>query len=329
MGTASVACPVVCSASAGRRSQSNQQNTRKQQRRGTRQPGRGPRHARSSKASTTFTNNELTSVGAAAVLKALLVHAARWQDASELDLLPIAFKRPATKPNHPKLKTSVEPKNSKKAIASLFGYGVVESRNIGNCNGNRVTLVGGGDIEKDQAITHRIPVPASISPIMKKRVTVTLATLTPVNPRSARWRGVKLAFKVSGAIGIGFTHDLVRENDQYIVATGTVQHEVFEGERAFAVGDDATIDICGQLFIRRSRKVVLIAEASMKSKIRINDYNDFRKYNVRRVVFDTSLLESFDAVPYALVVSIEVAGDIDIYSEVALKLDVRTRIQVH
>jgi hypothetical protein len=35
---------------------------------------------------------------------------------------------------------------------------------------------------------------------------------------------------------------------------------------------------------------VFIAEFSMKSKIRINDYNDFRKYNVRRVVFDTSLL---------------------------------------
>jgi hypothetical protein len=35
---------------------------------------------------------------------------------------------------------------------------------------------------------------------------------------------------------------------------------------------------------------VLIAESSMKSKIRINDYNNFRKYSVRRVVFDTSLL---------------------------------------
>jgi hypothetical protein len=36
---------------------------------------------------------------------------------------------------------------------------------------------------------------------------------------------------------------------------------------------------------------VLIAESSMKSKIRINDYNNFRIYNVRRVVFDTSLLD--------------------------------------
>jgi hypothetical protein len=41
----------------------------------------------------------------------------------------------------------------------------------------------------------------------------------------------------------------------------------------------------------RSRKVVSIAESSMKSKIRINDYNNFRNYNVRRVVSDTSLLE--------------------------------------
>jgi hypothetical protein len=35
---------------------------------------------------------------------------------------------------------------------------------------------------------------------------------------------------------------------------------------------------------------VLIAESSMKSKTRINDYNNFRMYNVRRVVFDTGLL---------------------------------------
>jgi hypothetical protein len=35
---------------------------------------------------------------------------------------------------------------------------------------------------------------------------------------------------------------------------------------------------------------VLIAESSMKSKIRVNDYNNFRMYDVRREVFDTSLL---------------------------------------
>jgi hypothetical protein len=39
------------------------------------------------------------------------------------------------------------------------------------------------------------------------------------------------------------------------------------------------------------RKVVLIAESSTQSKIRINDYNNFRMYNVRRVVFDPSLLD--------------------------------------
>jgi hypothetical protein len=39
-----------------------------------------------------------------------------------------------------------------------------------------------------------------------------------------------------------------------------------------------------------ARRLVLIAESSMKSKIRINDDNNFRMYNVRRVVFNTSLL---------------------------------------
>jgi hypothetical protein len=43
---------------------------------------------------------------------------------------------------------------------------------------------------------------------------------------------------------------------------------------------------------RSARKVVLIAESSMKSKIRVSDYNNFRMYNGRRVVFNTSLLGS-------------------------------------
>jgi hypothetical protein len=50
--------------------------------------------------------------------------------------------------------------------------------------------------------------------------------------------------------------------------------------------------------------VVLIAESSTQSKIRINDYNNFRMYNVRRVVFDTSLLVSayayFCSLPHVL-----------------------------
>jgi hypothetical protein len=37
-------------------------------------------------------------------------------------------------------------------------------------------------------------------------------------------------------------------------------------------------------------KVVLIAESSMKSKIRVSDYNNFRMYNSRRVECDTGLL---------------------------------------
>jgi hypothetical protein len=48
------------------------------------------------------------------------------------------------------------------------------------------------------------------------------------------------------------------------------------------------------------RKVVLIAESSTQSKIRINDYNNFRMYNVRGVVFDTSLLDRDFPVPSSL-----------------------------
>jgi len=38
-------------------------------------------------------------------------------------------------------------------------------------------------------------------------------------------------------------------------------------------------------------------------------------------------LDEFASLPYALVVSIEVGADVDIYNEVKAKLEVRSRVQ--
>ena len=246
-------------------------------------------------------NSGIVDVADAVLLKALLVHAAKWRDRAELEqCLPIGFKQKMRPPKPDKVENTkttrkvsqvAELKINKTEVAWLWGYGVVDSNEIGNCDSNRVTVVGGGEIAKDQAIVHQIPVPPSMAPAMKKkRLTVTMANLTPVNPASARWRGAKVRFEVKGAVTIGAKKNLARENDHNIVTRGTVQHEVFEGTQVQAIAEDATIEIV------------------------ISCLSDG--------------LEAFYSVPYALVVSIEVSEDVDIYSEVKARIEVRPDVQI-
>jgi hypothetical protein len=76
---------------------------------------------------------------------------------------------------------------------------------------------------------------------MWRRVTVTLAGLSPINPRSQRYRVARLhVVPPTGQIGVARL-----DVPYYAPGNGTVQHEVLEGERAvaFQSGDDLEISV--------------------------------------------------------------------------------------
>jgi hypothetical protein len=118
---------------------------------------------------------------------------------------------------------------SREAVARLVGYGTSQSDSL-ICDEHRATAVGAGRLVEGKADVFRLPLPPSLgSQTTPRRVTVTLAWLTPINPEHRHYR--RAALKVEAD---GFPDFLGRRSDadDKLVARGTLQHEVFESERA-------------------------------------------------------------------------------------------------
>lgn len=112
------------------------------------------------------------------VAKALVSHGARWGEFDADGGLYVL-------PN--KDKENWQPYRNR--VTRLLGYGAVDVDWVLNGTQHRVTLIGAGEIGQDEARKFTIPVPVSLfgKPV-KRRVTATLAWLTPVNPNHQQYR---------------------------------------------------------------------------------------------------------------------------------------------
>ena len=116
------------------------------------------------------------------VVKALLVHRAKWGEKG------------------PVLQELYGPNGQgqdvakKDNISRLLGYGPSAVDEAWECSTNRATLVGFGEITNPSlANQYRIPLPPSLERVTEPRtVTVTVAWMAPINPRSRNYRTVKL-----------------------------------------------------------------------------------------------------------------------------------------
>jgi hypothetical protein len=159
-------------------------------------------------------------------LKALLVHGASWGPAG--DLL------------HRILRTPNSRRQFKEYLTRLLGYGALDVIRVRECTEYRVTALSGGLLSAEQAHVHRFPLPPSLSgKAGRRRVTITLAWLTPVNTLHQGWRRADLWFTPRLA---PLQVDR-READWRAVRRGTVQHEILEGERAAAFVDGDNLEI--------------------------------------------------------------------------------------
>lgn len=221
----------------------------------------------------------LDSVRDAVWLKALLVHGARWGEVGRVyqELLK-------------------SPENSNKLsehLTRLLGFGRVDLASVRECTKTRVTALAGGRLAADKGSLHRFPLPPILSgKRVWRRLVVTLAWMTPIHPRNHRWRRAHLWFESpKSKLSIGSKKHLERVGaDWQAVQRGTVQHEVFEGEKAaaFVDGDDVVVHVsCRE---------------------------------------DAKLLS--DAIPYALAVTLEVDESlgIDIYAEVRERVQSKLRV---
>lgn len=158
-------------------------------------------------------------------LKVLLAHASEW--GSGEDVLDI-------------LRTPENSRQFRQYLTRLLGYGAINPNKVRECAEYRVTALSGGRIGKDQAHIHQFPLPPSLSgQHCWRRLAITLAWITPVNPMNQRWRRAALWFEPP--------QDLLqvkrKQADWQAVKRGTIQHEVLEGEQASAFVDGDNLEI--------------------------------------------------------------------------------------
>jgi hypothetical protein len=161
----------------------------------------------------------------AVLLKALLVHGASWGELGKALI--------TSQPGIPNDKR-------KDFITRCLGYGVANIDRALGCAAERATLVGTGELLMDEALVFGAPLPPSLSgQKIWRRLTVTLAWLSSINPNHQSYRRAKLSITPPGTL-----LQVTRVNSASDKATqrGTVQHECLEGNAAVAFIDGARLE---------------------------------------------------------------------------------------
>jgi hypothetical protein len=169
------------------------------------------------------------------VTKALVIHGASW--GAEKVLLESVIK------SNP----SIAGNFTKKHLMPFIGYGAVEPYRVLECTDYRVSLIGFGTVKKERADLFSFPLPPSMSQKkMYKRLTLTLAWLTPINYKSFMYRQCHLYYTNLAHNSEHRTEHLSLERAAYDFDTGqngTVQHDILEGENADAFVEGNNIEI--------------------------------------------------------------------------------------
>jgi hypothetical protein len=163
----------------------------------------------------------------AVLVKTLLVHGADWGDAGDIfDVL---------------LRPRVGGRKIREHVSRFLGYGAIKPGYAAACTDQRVTLLGCGSLERDQAHAFSLPLPPSLSgKAAVRKLTITLAWMSPLAFGTQKYRCAQLWFGPSGYREI--TPDRAFY-DHRAVGRGTLQHEVFSGERAAIFQDGDAIGI--------------------------------------------------------------------------------------
>ena len=157
--------------------------------------------------------------------KALLAHGTAWD--SSLD----AYKNA--------LRTDNNSRTFKEYVARFLGYGAATLSRVLRCSEERVTVLGCGGLQDGEGAVFSLPLPPCLSSVReRRRLTITLAWLSPVNTLRQAYRVAHLWFDPKNRIA---PHRLFANHRA--VQRGTLQHEVLEGDNATIFQDGETISI--------------------------------------------------------------------------------------
>jgi hypothetical protein len=159
----------------------------------------------------------------ALLLKALLVHRARWT--TMVSKIDAAFG------------TGLNWQKRRANATRMLGYGVVKHEDVLYCVTNRATAWAVGEVKKLGAAIVTLPLPASLSgKAVAKSIAVTLAWFSPTAPGRRSYKTTRLILADPhgddlGRLGLD-KHDM--QPDVNATRRGTVAHRVFKGDKAAA-----------------------------------------------------------------------------------------------
>jgi len=160
------------------------------------------------------------------LLKAMLVHGCSWGDVG-LRISEV-------------LRTPENGRQLSGLISRWIGYGIPVVDRVLDCTEQRATVLGFGQLSDGEAHVFSLPLPPSLGSRPEwRRLTVTLAWLSPISASTQKYRTASLWFEMSNN-GLAPTRS---DADWRAVRRGTVQHEVFEGQRAEPFIDGEAIEI--------------------------------------------------------------------------------------
>ncbi len=123
--------------------------------------------------------NDLMSV----LIKTLLVHGAKHNNLVT---------------NQLKQALDISGSQQKRKISRYIGYGAVDIERVLGCTEQRTTIIGCGEIKENECHEYNFPLPIGLSnKKVGRRMIVTLAWFSPINPEHRNLREAKLELKPS------------------------------------------------------------------------------------------------------------------------------------
>ena len=211
---------------------------------------------------------------ASVLIKAMLAHGASWGELKDL------FKD----------QLGLGGNQANNELHKYLGYGSTDVERVKEYTQNKICLVGYGDIQQNNAFEYTIPLPFDFhAQKYKRKLTVTLAYLSPIHPSSMKYREKQVWFDLIDPKKVVGNRS---EYDYHAVQRGTLQHEILESESTVVWDENDSIVI----------KVSCRGDASESNP-------------------DTQI-------PYALFATFEMAPEhnIDVYQKISSKVRVTTTV---
>lgn len=217
-------------------------------------------------------NDEIQGPLMAVLIKAILVHGARQPEDAKAHLTAA-------------LKTENNSRRMKEVISRYIGYGAVDIERVLSCTEQRATVLGSGEIRENEIHEFTFPLPIGLSEQkLWRRLIVTLAWFSPINPDHRNLREAKLSLQPGGSNWKKSLLKLDRQDSDYNqVLRGTVQHEVLEASNAidaYQEGDTLLIRVvCKKDATNRLDDIIpygLAVTLEVKEDVKIPIYQQIR-----------------------------------------------------